>query len=253
MPGSARPSRNSSEAPPPVDRWSNASASPACFTASRRVPAADHAERVGVRDRRGHAARAGAERLELEHAHRPVPQDRLGVGDDARVLLDGPRADVEPHEPARDLGGGHRAPFRLQRHLRRRDHVVRHLDEHATIAARRIARPAPRRNGLARQRLVPTSPPSAAISVKAIAPPMSNASTRSISDSITAQLVADLRARRGSPRTAGRDRGAAGRAPRPRAASGARPPTGRPLASMSAGRAATLACARCAAPKASST
>ena len=38
MPGNERPSRNSSEAPPPVDRWSNASASSAFFTASRESP-----------------------------------------------------------------------------------------------------------------------------------------------------------------------------------------------------------------------
>ena len=43
------------------------------------------------------------------------------------------------------------------------------------------------------QRLVPISPPSAAISVNAIAPPISSTSTRSINDSITASLSLTLR------------------------------------------------------------
>jgi hypothetical protein len=87
--------------------------------------------RIGPGDRRRDAAGAGAERLELEHAHGAVPQDRLRVGHDARVVLDRPRTDVEAHHVARDLGGRHRAPLGAQRDLGRRDHVERQFDQHS--------------------------------------------------------------------------------------------------------------------------
>ena len=52
MPGSVRPSRNSREAPPPVDRWSNESSKPLPLSPRGAVAAADDGERVGAGDRR---------------------------------------------------------------------------------------------------------------------------------------------------------------------------------------------------------
>ena len=49
MPGSAAPSRNSSDAPPPVDRWSNAVLEPELRDGRQAVAAADHGEGVGAR------------------------------------------------------------------------------------------------------------------------------------------------------------------------------------------------------------
>ena len=50
-------------------------------TAARLSPPPTTVKALRVGDRLGDAAGPGAERLELEHAHRAVPQDRLGVGD----------------------------------------------------------------------------------------------------------------------------------------------------------------------------
>ena len=47
-----------------------------------RVAAAGDRERVRCRDRLGDGLRAAGERVELEHADRPVPDDRAGLGDD---------------------------------------------------------------------------------------------------------------------------------------------------------------------------
>ena len=49
------------------------------------------------RDGLGDRARAGRERLELERAHRPVPEHGAGAGDLCGVALRRPRADVEAH------------------------------------------------------------------------------------------------------------------------------------------------------------
>ena len=116
-PGSSRPSRNSSDAPPPVDRWSKPSASPNRATAARLSPppATAYAGAPAIASR--HPARARAERLELEHAHRPVPQDRLRVGDRPGELLDRSGADVQAHLRVRDLRGRDGVPWRVEGYL----------------------------------------------------------------------------------------------------------------------------------------
>ena len=83
----------------------------------------------------------------------------------------------------------------------------------------------------------PTLPPSAAMSVNAIAPPITSASTRSASDVDHRRACRSPSRRRGSRRTAARGRAAACRAPRPRARR-RRPATAeRPEASISSGSA----------------
>ena len=82
-PGSSRPSRNSSDAPPPVEMWVILSARPCCGDGRDRVAAADH-DRGAVLGPIGehprHGVRAVRERRDLEHAQRPVPEHGLDVG-----------------------------------------------------------------------------------------------------------------------------------------------------------------------------
>ena len=76
-----------------------------------RVAAADDAERaLGGRadDRLGDALGARRERRELEHAHRAVPEDGLGVGQQVGEPLHRTRADVQAHLAVGDAVG--RAP-----------------------------------------------------------------------------------------------------------------------------------------------
>ena len=76
-PGSSLPSTNSSEAPPPVESQSTLSARPNSAIAAAESPPPTTvwpgAAATASRDRAG----AGGERLQLEGAHRPVPEDRL--------------------------------------------------------------------------------------------------------------------------------------------------------------------------------
>ena len=101
-------------------------------------------------------------------------------------------------------------------------------------------------------RLSPISPPEAAINVNAIAPPINSASARSTSASNTPSLSDTF----APPRTVTYGRSGSVRS-RPRTSTSrwrSRPATAvRPDARMRSGRATTLACARCAAPKASFT
>ena len=98
MPGSSLPSRYSRLAPPPVEMWPNAASSkPSVRTAAAespppttvRPPCGDLGERLG--DRLG----ARRERVDLEHAHRAVPEHGLRVGERLGVRRRGVRADVE--------------------------------------------------------------------------------------------------------------------------------------------------------------
>ena len=88
---------SSSDAPPPVERWVTWSARPKSASAAAESPppttVVPAASRDGLRD----GARAGGEGLELERAHRPVPEDAAGAGDDLGVGRGGLRADVEAH------------------------------------------------------------------------------------------------------------------------------------------------------------
>ena len=112
------------------------------------------------------------------------------------------RADVEAHHAARDLGGRHGAAFGVGARSRRprpRPAAPR-AARHARARRARAARTSSNRSRSTR--LVPTSPPSAAISVNAMAPPISSASTRSIERLDHRELVARPSRRRGSPRRA---------------------------------------------------
>ena len=77
-PGSSIPSRNSSEAPPPVEMWVILSARPGLGDRRHRVAAADDGGRPAAGDGAGHGEGPLAERRQLEHAHGPVPDHRLG-------------------------------------------------------------------------------------------------------------------------------------------------------------------------------
>jgi len=98
----------------------------------------------------------------------------------------------------------------------------------------------------------PTLPPAAAINVNAIAPPITRASTRSVSEAITPSLSLTF----APPRTATNGRaGASSRRPSTATSPSTSLPAtaARPLAIISSGSPTTDACARCTAPKASST
>ena len=74
-PGSVLPSISSSDAPPPVDRWVTRSARPNGVQRGGAVAAADDGRARRAGDGLGDRARPGGERLELERAHRAVPED----------------------------------------------------------------------------------------------------------------------------------------------------------------------------------
>ena len=94
-----------------------------------RVPASDDGERGCAGDRGRDPACSRRERLELEHAHRAVPEDRLRVGDDPGELLDGARPDVQSLEAAWDLSRRHRLGPDVRPCLRRGHDVLGELEE----------------------------------------------------------------------------------------------------------------------------
>ena len=77
------PSISSSEAPPPVESQSTSSASPNEASAAAESPPPTTVKPGRRGDRLGDRPGAGGERLELERAHRPVPEHRPGVADHA--------------------------------------------------------------------------------------------------------------------------------------------------------------------------
>ena len=83
MPGSSRPSRNSSEAPPPVEMWVIRSARPCSSIAATESPPPTTTVAPARRDRPGSARSRACRRRsrDLEHAQRAVPEDGLGVGE----------------------------------------------------------------------------------------------------------------------------------------------------------------------------
>ena len=80
-PGSVLPSISSSDAPPPVERCVTWSASPNWSSAAAESPPPTTVTPGRGGDGLGDGAGAGGERLELERAHRPVPEHGAGVGD----------------------------------------------------------------------------------------------------------------------------------------------------------------------------
>ena len=79
-PGSGLPSISSSAAPPPVERWVTLSASPNWVSAAAESPPPTTVVPGRRGHRLGHGAGAGGERLELERAHRAVPEHGPGAG-----------------------------------------------------------------------------------------------------------------------------------------------------------------------------
>ena len=94
------PSRNSIDAPPPVETWSNMSSSPKRRTALTVSPPPTTVHRAAAGDRLADGARADGEVVDLEQAHRPVPEDGAGAGEALGEGGDRRRADVETHVSA---------------------------------------------------------------------------------------------------------------------------------------------------------
>ena len=77
MPGSSLPSRYSRLAPPPVEMWPNAASSkPSLRTAAAESPPPTTVRPVDLGQRLGDGAGAVGERVDLEDAHRAVPEHR---------------------------------------------------------------------------------------------------------------------------------------------------------------------------------
>ena len=87
-PGSVRPPRNSSDAPPPVEMCVIRSASPAFFTAAIESPppimVVPCTLRNSLRDSVGPVCKG----VDLEDPHRAVPHDGLRVGNELRIGLE---------------------------------------------------------------------------------------------------------------------------------------------------------------------
>ncbi len=108
MPGSGRPSRNSRDAPPPVDRWSNEPSRPAARTAASESPPPTTVKAGEAATARATPRVPASNGAVLEDPHRAVPQDRLRAGEDRPETLHRARADVETLQRPRDGAGGHR-------------------------------------------------------------------------------------------------------------------------------------------------
>ena len=164
-----------------------------------RVAAADDGRPGRVRDRLGDRPRAGGERLELERAHRPVPEHGPGRARSlAPYAARGARADVEAHPAVGHVDAVDRLGRRRRRPVARRS------------PGRRAARARRARSALdasvcrasstssAAHSESPTEWPCAARNGKHIAPPIRIVSATSRKRSITAILSLTL----APPRTA---------------------------------------------------
>ena len=97
IPGSVRPPRNSSDAPPPVEMCVMRSVTPAFAAAAIESPPPMIVVPLTVGHRLGHLDGAGRERVDFEDAHRPVPDDGLRASDDRAVPRTVVGPDVQPH------------------------------------------------------------------------------------------------------------------------------------------------------------
>ena len=102
-PGSFLPSRNSSEAPPPVEMCVILSATPAAFTADTESPPPT----IDVAPTFSATACAIlkvplAKRRHFEHAHRTVPDDSQSAADLFGESFDGLGSDIERHHVGRN-------------------------------------------------------------------------------------------------------------------------------------------------------
>ena len=91
-PGSVLPSISSSEAPPPVETWVTRSSRPNCASAATESPPPTTVVPGHVRDGLARPRACRRERLQLERAHRAVPEHAC------------PRAVISPRTPPRCCG-----------------------------------------------------------------------------------------------------------------------------------------------------
>ena len=182
------PPSSSSDAPPPVDSQSTLSASPNWAIAAPESPPPMTVYPGDAGDGLGDAARAGGERVELERAHRAVPEDRAGA---ARS-----RPRTARRSSGRRPGPSSRPGPRCRRarapRCRRRTRA-RRPGRPAAAAGSRTPRPSRAPGGRARR--PPPRPasrrsrlPCARKNEKHIAPPISSASAMSRKRSISATL-----------------------------------------------------------------
>ena len=146
-PGSVWPPRNSSDAPPPVEMWVIRSATPAFVTAAIESPPPMIVVPFTAATALATAIVPVANGVDLEHAHRAVPDDRLRVGDErarrASTVV-GPmsrpmRSPIAGSPTVEHLG--RRAGFEL----RRDDVIDRQLERDARAPSRAPRCRAPRR------------------------------------------------------------------------------------------------------------
>ena len=127
-PGSSLPSRNSSEAPPPVDTQSIRSASPSSCTARTESPPPTTvcpSERShGLRDRLRPLRKPGP----LEDPHRAIPEHGSRPRDLRGERLARVRAHVQPEPAVGNRIGRHDLRVRVGLEGRSRDHVHRKQD-----------------------------------------------------------------------------------------------------------------------------
>ena len=153
----------------------------------RAVAAADDGERRRRRDRVGDRACARGERLELEHAHRAVPEDGRGIGDDAPRRH--PRSRARRRAPSTRRGS--RRPRRSR--VSASAATSRAITKSTGICTRPVASSrvhSSTKSGSTSES--PTDTPCARRKVNAIAPPTSTVSQRSSSASITPSLSPTL-------------------------------------------------------------
>ncbi len=167
------------------------------------------------------------------------------------LTVSGPMS--RPSPALRDLVGCDRLGHRVGRHLLGGNDIDRQHDRDPALRRARAiaARTSSKRSGSTR--LSPMPPPSAAIKRERHRSPDQHGVDVIDQRVDRRELVRHLRSAQDRDVRARRARSADARARRPRAAGAGRRPPGRPLASISSGRADTLACARCTAPNASST
>ena len=204
MPGRSLPSRYSRLAPPPVEMWPKARLVEAELAyGGRGVAAADDRKPVDLGQRLGDRAGARGEGVELEHAHRAVPEHRLRVGQRRGERLRRVGADVEAQLVVRDRVGGYdgRVARASADGNAERDHDVGRAAASSTPAsAARCRYSVQVSTWSSSSRLLPTSWPCALRKVNTMPPPMSSLSalpsrlsmTPSLSDTLEPPSTHDV-------------------------------------------------------------
>ena len=171
------------------------SARPACVTAATESPPpTTETSRALPPPRRRRACRG--ERLQLEDAHRPVPEDRARIADAPGVARGGSGPDIEGEPAVGHVVGSHHARRGIGREASAATTSVGSFRSQpaataADAASRAIAWPASSSCSEA-----PTWPPAARTKVLAIAPPIRIVSATVVSRSMTPILSVTLNRRR---------------------------------------------------------